>query len=498
MNLADAVAQHAQRQPDEVALVAPGGGGRERSTMTWSELEAAVDAAAVAMGGWGLRAPQRVLLHAENCLAVVVAHLACLRSGLVSTPVNPQSTGPELLAVIQTCGASLLLTDADPTTLPEPVGEAIGVRRLDDLLDAPSVGAPVAAPTDPEALAVLIQTSGSTSAPQLVMLSQRALTAHCRNSVEAGRVGPDDVVLALLPFFHVFGLNAVLGTSLYVGATAVVVPGLGADVLDVVADEQVTQIAVTPTVLFRLMQADGLSEKVRGVRRVVSGAAPLSTAMAREFTRSTGIVVEQAYGLSEAAPGVAATGADVPLQSGTHVGVPLPGVQIRIGDGGRPGREEADPGEIQVRGDNLFSGYWPDGHGGPDADGWFGTGDLGYLADGQLHVVGRLREVVIVSGFNVYPAEVEEVLLQHPGVQAAAVIGHPDEQTGERVLAFVSAGSGRRGLSVADLQQHCRSRLARYKCPREIFVVERMPRSVTGKIRKTELHHLAEALEDEQ
>ncbi len=495
MNLADVVEQHARSRPDGTAVVEPRGRGGDRVVTTWQQLDEAVDAVAALYGSWGLRAPQRVLLHGENSLALVVAHLACLRTGLVSTPTNPQSTPGELRHLVDVTGASLLLTDDPVSELRALVDDALAVRPLADLLDQRAEEqAPAAAPVDPEALAVLIQTSGSLSQPQAVMLSHRSVATSSRQAAEVGDLGPDSVVLAMLPLFHVFGLNGVLGAALTAGATTVLVPGMQPDLLRLLAREGVTEVALTPTVLARLLREPDVATGLSGLSRVVSGGAPLSTALAREFTRLTGVRVDQAYGLTEAGPGVASTVGEPALLSGTHVGTPLPGVEVRVGRGREPG----EPGEVEVRGQNLFSGYWPDGHGGPGEDGWFATGDLGYLSEGQLHLVGRLREVVIVSGFNVYPAEVEEVLLRHPAVHAAAVIGHADEQTGESLVAFVSVAPGYTGLSVGELRRHCEASLARYKCPGEIYVLERMPRSITGKIRKSELRELVDVLEEEQ
>lgn len=495
MNLADEVGRHATRRPDQPALVEPAVPSRSRVVTTWRELDERVDAAASLLGGWGLRAPQRVLLHAESSATLVIAHLACLRTGLVSTPANAQATLPELRALGASTGASLLLTDQDPAALAAAVPE-VPVRPLGDLLDVPPAdAAPIASPGDPEALAVLVQTSGSVSQPQTVMLSHRSLATGSRQVAEVAGLDGSSVVLALLPFFHVWGLNGTLGAALHAGATTVLVKDLGPELLALLVEEGVTEMPVTPTVLFRLLQMPGARNGLPEGLRLVSAGAPLSTALAREFTRVTGARVEQAYGLTEAGPGVSCTIGTPELLSGSHVGTPLAGVEVRIGSGHG---DQSEPGEVHLRGDNLFSGYWPDGRDGPDDAGWFATGDLGYLSEGQLHLVGRLREVVIVSGFNVYPSEVEEVLLLHPAVQAAAVIGHPEEQTGESLVAFVSVAPGRRGLSLGDLERHCEQHLARYKCPSEIYVLERMPRSITGKIRKSELRELVDALEDEQ
>ena len=214
---------------------------------------------------------------------------------------------------------------------------------------------------------------------------------------------------------------------------------------------------------------------LRSVTTVVSGAAPLAVDLREQFTGRTGLRVEQGYGLTEEAPGVSATLGGQLLGTG-HVGRPLPGVEVRIGDGTEP----TEPGEIWIRGDNLFSGYWPDGDGGPGELGWFPTGDIGYLLDGELFLVDRARELIIVNGFNVYPAEVEEVIAELSGVESVAVVGRPHRRTGEQVVAFVSGA----GLSVEAINEHCADRLAKFKRPSQVQVVDELPRGVAGKVKK--------------
>jgi long-chain acyl-CoA synthetase len=159
-----------------------------------------------------------------------------------------------------------------------------------------------------------------------------------------------------------------------------------------------------------------------------------------------------------------------------HVGHPLPGVEVRIGDGTEP----TEPGEIWIRGPTMFSGYWPDGSGGPDADGWFATGDVGYMIEGELFLVDRSRELIIVNGFNVYPAEVEEAIAELPEVESVAVIGRPHWRTGEQVVAFVTGA----GLGVPAINEHCATRLAKFKRPSQVWIVEELPRGIAGKVRK--------------
>jgi long-chain acyl-CoA synthetase len=220
---------------------------------------------------------------------------------------------------------------------------------------------------------------------------------------------------------------------------------------------------------------------------VLSGAAPLPVDLREQFTARTGLRVDQGYGLTEAAPGVSATVGGELLGHG-HVGRLLPGVEVKIGDG----TEETEPGEIWIRGDNLFSGYWPDGRGGPGELGWFPTGDVGYLLDGELFLVDRARELIIVNGFNVYPAEVEEAIAELSGVESVAVVGRPYRRTGEQVVAFVTGP----GLSVEAVNEYCIDRLAKFKRPSLVQLVEELPRGITGKVRKGVLRHSLEAVSE--
>ena len=245
--------------------------------------------------------------------------------------------------------------------------------------------------------------------------------------------------------------------------------------------EGVTNLPVAPPLVHRLLARDDLAEMLARVRTVLSGAAPLSAEVSAAFAERTGLRLEQGYGLTEAAPGVTVTVGSTTAGPG-HVGRALPGVELRIGDGS----DAAEPAEIWIRGDNLFSGYWPDGHGGPGPDGWFPTGDIGYLSEGELFLVDRARELVIVNGFNVYPAEVESVISELSGVRAVAVVGRHDERGSEQVVAFV-AGTG---LTEAAVAQHCAARLARFKRPSEVHLLDELPRGATGKVRKGLLRRL--------
>jgi long-chain acyl-CoA synthetase len=292
----------------------------------------------------------------------------------------------------------------------------------------------------------------------------------------------------VLPLAHVYSLNGTLGAVVRQGATAVLVNGFDVRAtLQLVQQHRVTNIPGAPSMWTAWSEFPSLGEKLTGVRRLFNGSDALSPEVQRRVQEATGLDVHEGYGLTEASPGVSSTLVSGVVKPGS-VGRPFPGVETRLvgDDGADVDHEEHDPGEIWIRGDNLFSGYWPDGQGGPDSDGWYATGDIAFADDdGDLHLVDRSKDIIIVNGFNVYPREVEEALLQHPSVVEAAVVGAPDEQTGERVTAYVVAASA--AVVEEEVGVFVAERLARFKRPSTVEVVAELPHSLTGKVRKADL-----------
>jgi long-chain acyl-CoA synthetase len=517
-NLAELLSRTAARTPDGTALVEAAGGRR----VTWSELDREVDRVANGLTALGMVAGYRVVISLTNRVELVTCYLGALRARLVAVPVNPRSATGELVRMVVDCGARVVV--ADPATVTSVRSAVAGLedalqgadeelrartavpRRVvvqaPALPDETSYGDLVAAgpqppsppAQDPEELAVLLYTSGTSGRPRAAMLTHRALLANIEQcaAVEPPIVSGDDVVLGVLPLFHVYGLNAVLGQVLRQGARLVLVDGFDpAGTLEVVEKEGVSVVPVAPPVLAHWLPREDLRARLAGVRLMLSGSAPLSPELVASFTERTGIPVHQGYGLTEAAPVVTSTlCAPSPPKPGS-VGRALPGISLRLVDEAGLEPEGEDPGEILVRGDNLFSGYWPDGSDGPAEDGWYATGDVGFLdADGSLFLVDRLKDLVIVSGFNVYPTEVEEVLEEVEGVLEAAVIGAEDPQTGEAVVAYVRLDP-ESGLSPEELVDAVRAhgvrRLARFKRPSAVHVVDELPHTVTGKVAKGRL-----------
>jgi long-chain acyl-CoA synthetase len=474
-NFADLLRDTARRHGDRVALV----DGDRR--LTWTELDAAVETAARGFAAAGLVPGWRVILLVANSIEFVTSYLGVLRSGLVAVPLNTGLTKAEVDTVVAHSGARLAVTDAELAGLVE------GVRtvRAGDL-----EGDAVLQPTiDPETLAVLLYTSGTSGDPRAAMLTHRALRANVKNLSELGpdRMGPEDVVLGVLPMFHAFGLNAVLGWTVATGAALVIDQRFdAARTLELVKQHEVTRLPLAPPALHALLAQPDLRTALSGVKVVLTGASALERSLADRFEQVTGLYVHQGYGLTEASPGVTTTLDEEEPKPGS-VGRPLPNVELRIADEQGEDVEGDDPGEILIRGANVFSGYWPDGVDGPDADGWYRTGDVGFLdSDGDLFLVDRLRELIIVSGFNVFPSEVEDVLVAADGVLEAAVIGVPSEETGEAIKAFIVPETGTT-VDPEAVAAYASTRLARFKCPSELEVVEQLPHSVTGKVAKGRL-----------
>lgn len=504
VNLTDYLREAARELPDEVALSEPRS-GRE---LTWSELDDWVDQVAQTLLGQGLVAGHRVALVMSNGVDLCVAYLAVLRGGLVAVPVNPQAPAREIGRIVADCQPKVIVTDAAAVAQvrqAETAGALIAVHRVaaeagelsfDTLRERRSGQAPTA-PQDPESLAVVLYTSGATALPRGVQLTHRALIANIEQvgSIEPPVIGAGDVVLGLLPLFHVYGLNAVLGQALRARARVVLVESFDPDaVLRLIAEEGVTVLPVAPPVIAAWARRDQVREALAGVRVVLSGAAALDPELALRFEEASGHRVEQGYGLTEASPVVTTTLVDpeAPREPYT-VGWPVPGVEVEVRDALGQQADPGDPAQVWIRGENLFSGYWPDGSGGPGADGWYATGDVGIVdARGALALVDRLRELIIVSGFNVYPTEVEEVVAHVPGVAQVAVVGMPDERTGEAVVAFVVPAdeTGDEQALIAAVEAGCRENLARFKQPARIIVAAGLPHSPTGKVAKGRLREL--------
>ena len=517
-NLADLVRRSAAAGPTRPAL------RWHDRVITWGELDAQVDAVAVGLSGQvhAGALPARVAIALPNVGEFAPAYFGTLRAGLVAVPVNPGYTGRELRQVLADSAASVLIgtpavlaalgtagLDGPGTIAPDLVQYSIGTPAGDahafaSLIDPVSRVEPVEPTTGGEDLAVLLYTSGTVGSPKGAMLSHRALLANHSQlaALRPAPVGPDDVLLLCVPLCHSYGLNSGLGAIAYHGACGVLAERFDpADALDLISQHGVTAvIGVPPMIQAWSMMGEAAVEAFARVRIVVSGAAPLEPGAARRFSAATGRVVHEGYGLTETAPVLTSTLASPTPKPGS-IGRAIPGVEIKLVDasGGEvplndddfddyaPGTPGTDPGELVVRGANLFSGYWPDGRGGPGEGGWWATGDVAYAdADGDLFLVDRLGELILVSGFNVYPHEVEAVLNAHPAVADSAALGVPHPYTGQTVKAYV-VRSPDLDVTADELIAWAERNLARFKCPTSVEFLSALPYSATGKVRKAAL-----------
>ncbi|MCM4077185.1 AMP-binding protein [Actinoplanes sp. TRM88002] len=488
----DAVAAAAAHRPTGPALITG------ETTLTWSDVDRRVTAAAHRIAG--LVSPGgRVAIVLGTSIEFVVTYFGVLRSGRVAVPLNPAYSEGELEFAITDSAAELVVAEEDGPGR---------VRPQFDLDSAePAGGLPQVKARD---LAVLLYTSGTSGRPKGAMLTHAALDANHDqlDAIDPPVVGADDVVLLAVPLFHAYGLNTGLGSVVHHAATGVLIDHFDpAASLAVIAERGVTVVVGVPGMYSAWSRQPGVEVALRSVRSAVCGAAPLAPDEMARFGVATGKTIVVGYGLTETAPVLTTTAVSDRGKPGS-IGRPLPGVSLRLRspagqvlweDGTASPEEDlaeldlsvedvagTDPGEIVVRGANLFSGYWPDGRGGPGPDGWWATGDVAYAdADGDLHLVDRVDDLILVHGFNVYPAEIERVLASHPGVAESAVLGVPDDESGQRPHAFVVAAIDPPPTQ-AELQVYCAAQLARFKLP-TVELVRELPHSATGKVRKREL-----------
>jgi long-chain acyl-CoA synthetase len=481
-NLADLVRRASAGSPAKAALVTAA------RTLSWAELDEEVDRVAGGLLARGLARGDRVGILLPNSIEFAVSYFALLRAGLVAVPLNISYTATEVDYQLQDSGARLVITEEGlAATVLSADTLLIGSPEWDGLGAGPEYDGETS--TADEDLAVLLYTSGTTGRPKGAMLSHRALLA---NVEQLGRIDPpvvaaDDVVLLVLPLFHVYGLNAGLGMTAAAGATGVLAERFDpVDTLTLVRERNVTNIIGAPPMYVAWSMLPDLRDSLSNVRLAVSGAAPLPADVLSTLVESTGHEVYEGYGLTETAPVLTTTLCSPAAKPGS-IGRPIPGVELRLADETGDDVDDDDPGEIVVRGRNLFSGYWPDGDGGPDTSGWFHTGDVAYAdPDGDLFLVDRIRELILVSGFNVYPREVEDAIATHPDVAEVAVIGVPHPYTGETVRALVVPRPGAQ-LDPASVIEHAAVRLARFKCPTSVEIVDQLPHSATGKVAKGKL-----------
>ena len=453
--------------------------------LSYAELEEWVRRSSAGLQVLGVERGDRVAIVAGNVPEFLYALLGTLALGAIVVPLDVNRTPEDLGYILADCGARVVAAQMDilPPILairdrvpsiehvlvmgPPPTPR--DTQSFDELLDR-SVGSRSSLLVDGGDLAMLTYTAGSTENPRGVMLTHGNVLASLRqySDVSAITLKEADVVLIGLPLSSRFAHNVVAGSALHRGATILVVEGFDPnETLRLAEENRVTALFGTPA-MFRAWLEASASRQVdlSSMRLAVSTLAPTPLELVEEFRRRFGVTIWSAYGLPEAGAVISTTA----LGSGENmdsIGLPAPGVDIRLIDERGEDVVAGDPGEVIVRGPSVSAGYWnsPEETEAAFADGWFRTGDLAYRDDdGYLFLVGRKTGVIRVSGFNVFPGEVEGVLIRHPKVAACTVSGVPDEHTGEAVKAVVTLAAGETATE-EELIDHCRSALARFKCP---------------------------------
>ncbi len=473
--------------------------------VSYDQLRTEIAATRGVLLGLGLEPGDRVAILCGTNTRFVRAWYAVVGAGMVAVPLNPSAPAAEIQRELSVVNAKAVIAGPAGVTPLESL-DRTAVASLEhclaptgavlegavDLDAAVAQAEPVPiVDRDDEQLATLLFTSGTAGSPKAAMLTHGNLASNIRQVLARPEqvARPDDVSVCVVPLFHVLGLNSILNLSLWVGSTLVLVERFDPmSMVELIVEEQVSTMAGPPTMWSALTQLEDVDERAfSSIRLAASGAAAIADRVVEEAQTRFGIRIYEGYGLTEASPTVTlATGTDAPIGS---IGKPIPGLEVRLVDSDGD-VFVGDPGELLVRGPNVFRGYLGD----PvatarviDENGWLHTGDIAVVDDdGYLYLVDRAKDLVIVSGFNVFPAEVERVLVTHPAVREAGVVGQPHPHSGETVKAFVVAEGGHI-VEEDELVAWCANELARYKCPTKIDLVDEIPRGMGGKVLRREL-----------
>ena len=505
LSLTAYVLDRAAGQPDKPALI----DGVSGQTLTYAGLQRAVESLAGGLAANGFAKGEVLALMAPNMPGyAVVFHAVAMAGGIVTT-INPAYAEAEMHGQLRDSGARILVTipplaaaasrAAVGTQVGEVYvfGEATGARPLASL-DAAPLGGQV--PVGPGDVVALPYSSGTVGLSKGVMLTHRNLIANIAQTLAISQIMPEESLVAVLPFFHIYGMQVLMNCGLRAGATIVTLPRFDLEqFLRVHQDYRITRSFVAPPIVLALAKHPLVDKfDLSALTQVLSGAAPLKADLAADCGRRLGCEVVQGYGMTELSP-VSHCTPRGRFKPGS-VGVTAPNTQTRIVD---PVRETdlgtGEDGEIYVRGPQVMKGYLNNPQATAatiDPDGWLHTGDLGHIdADGHLYVTDRLKELIKYKGFQVPPAELEAVLLRHPEVTDAAVIGLPDEEAGEIPVGYVTLRPDA-SSSPAEIVRFVASQVAGYKQIRRLEVIDAIPKSPSGKILRRILRDAAAAQAD--
>jgi malonyl-CoA/methylmalonyl-CoA synthetase len=491
---ADWVERAARDQPQRSFLRTPT--GRE---LTYASLHEQSGRFAAALMRRGVVPGDRVAVQVDKSADAVLLYVACLRMGAVFVPINVANTSHEVDYFLRDSQARVaIIRPADRASLGPPAARA-GVEHVEtlgadgegsllELMRQSGEDATLPRSIGANSPAAIVYTSGTTGRSKGAMLTRANLASNAAMLVEAWRFTSRDIVLHTLPLFHIHGLFVAINTVLASGSSLLLLQKFDA-ALTLQHLPQATVYMGVPTHYTRLLQLPALNrETTAGVRLFVSGSAPLLAETHHEFSRRTGHAILERYGMTETL--IITSNPYEAVRKPGSVGAPLPGIAVRVANEAGGAEAQTDVGSLEVKGPNVFAGYWQDPgktRGEFTADGWFKTRDLGYVdGEGYVHIVGRAKDLVISGGYNVYPKEVETELDALPGVLESAVFGVPHPDLGEGVTAVVVLQPATL-LSEADIIDSIKPRLARYKVPKRVLLIDELPRNTMGKVQKNVL-----------
>jgi long-chain acyl-CoA synthetase len=499
-NLAVILSESARSAPDHPVAVFDGG------QLTYRQLDQASDRVAANLAAAGIKPGDRVALQLPNIPQFLISYFGILKAGAVVVPLNVLLRAPEIAYHLEDSGALVLITWAGVLAEAVKGVEAAGIGAIFAVGHA--AGSPGALPFErlvdgaapprematrqPTDTAVIVYTSGTTGRPKGAELTHIQLYMNADIPGRLFDVQPDDVVVTVLPLFHVFGLSSILDVCVRFGCTMSLLPRFTpAAVLAAIQRDRATIFEGVPTMFVDLLSCPDLDRyDLSSLRVAISGGASIPAPVLDAFEQRLGVVILEGYGMTETAS-TTTFNPSAAERRAYSVGKPVWGTQTQVwGSDGQPlppGPEHV--GEIVTRGLHVMKGYLnrPEATAEAFTGDWLHTGDLGYFdQDGFLFIVSRMKELIIRGGFNVYPSEIENVLHAHPAVAEAAVVGVPDERLGEEVMAVVIV-RGAMELREHELITWCRERLAAYKCPRIVQFRSELPKNTLGKVLKDEL-----------
>jgi long-chain acyl-CoA synthetase len=482
MNLARMLDEAARQYPERPAV------RLDDLVITYAQLDDLSARAADWLRERGVARGDRVGIMLPNVAQFPVLYYGVLRAGGTVVPMNPLLKAREIEHYLGDSGAKLVFATANAAAEAQTAAAAVGAEAvavdadtLTEIAARPS-SAEIAARADDDT-AVILYTSGTTGSPKGAELTHANL--H-RNAVVATTtlldLGPDDVVMGCLPLFHSFGQTCGLNAAVAAGACLTLIPRFDpVTALKVIERDRVTVFEGVPTMYVAMLHAGAEVADTSTLRLAISGGAALPVEVLRGFEQTFDTVVLEGYGLSETSP-VASFNTPTQRKPGS-IGIPVAGVELKLVD------VEGEVGEIAIRGHNVMKGYWerPDASMAAIRDGWFHTGDMARRdADGFYFIVDRKKDLIIRGGFNVYPREIEEVLYEHPAVLEAAVVGTPHPTHGEEVVAAVALRPDA-AATPDELREYVKARVAPYKYPRHVWLVDALPKGPTGKVLKREI-----------